>query len=321
MTPALHGLHHLTATTAGAQADVDFYTGLLGMRLVKKTVNFDGPGVYHFYYGDARGAPGSVMTTFPYAGRGVRVGTKGAGQITETAFSVPPDALPFWADRLGAAGVETRSADARFGEPVLAFEDPSGLTLELVASERAADSPWESSDVSPEHAVRGLHHVTLRVAETGPTRAFLEDVLGLREAASEATPGKAEGLTRTRFDIGAGGSGRQLDLVHDPEAAPARNGLGTVHHVALAIGTEAEQLVLHDHLAGLGFHVTDVLDRQYFRSIYVREPGGILVEIATVGPGFLVDEPAEALGRGLMLPPWEEPRRAEIEAALPPLRP
>jgi glyoxalase family protein len=310
MEHRIRGLHHVTATVAGAQEDLDFYTRLLGLRLVKRTVNFDNHGVYHFYYGDGRGTPGTIWTTFPYAGQGVRVGEKGTGQVTATAFAVPAGALGFWAERLAAHGVAAREAPPRFGAAVLAFEDPSGLRLELVAGEGGAGAPWGADGIGAGEAIRGLHGVTLEEREVEPTRRLLEDVLGLAALGEEGG--------RTRF--GTAGGTPALDVLHRPDGAPGVNGLGTVHHVALAIGTDEEQLTLREQVLGLGYSVTEVRDRNYFRSIYFREPGGVLVEVATLGPGFLVDEDEGALGQALKLPAWEEPNRAAIEAALPVLR-
>lgn len=311
MTPDILGLHHLTATVADAQDDLRFYAALLGLRLVKKTVNFDNHNVFHFYYGDEVGTPSTIMTTFPYKGWGVPVGTKGAGQITETAFSVPPDALPWWLERFAANGVATRSGE-RFGAGVVAVEDPSGLRIELIGAADDGRAPWAAAGIDSDHAIRGLHSVTLRVRDPAPTLAFLTDVLGYEVAAEEGE--------RTRAGVHGNGPGRTLDIVRDPDAPSAVNGLGTVHHVAMAIGDGQQQEALREELLRLGRKVTEVRDRQYFTSIYFREPGGILYEVATVGPGFTVDESKDRLGTALRLPPWEEPHRADIEKNLPPIR-
>lgn len=305
------GLHHVTATVDRAQPDLDFAAGALGLRLVKKTVNFDNHHVYHFYYGDERGTPGTIWTTFPYAGKGVRVGTKGAGQISVTSFSVPPGSLPWWKARLEARGLRVEASPARFGEAGLLAADPSGLWIELM--ETAADDRrgWQDGGIPDGQAIRGLHSVTLLVASQAPTMAFLTEVLGFQVAAAEGT--------RARLGVGAGGAGAQVDVVEDPEAPPAVNGLGTVHHVALAIGSGEEQRRLREDLLARGVKVTDVLDRLYFQSIYFREPGGVLLEVATVAPGFTVDEPLERLGTSLKLPAWQEPNRGEIEAGLAPV--
>ena len=304
------GLHHVTATVDGAQEDLDFCRGLLGLRLVKKTVNFDNHDVYHFYYGDERGSPGTIWTTFPYAGHGVRRGTQGAGQVVTTAFSVPAGSLDFWAARLAERGVEARRRGRRFGDDVLALTDPSGLDLELVAASGDGRAPW-TGIVGAESAIRGLHGVTMMVRRAGPTRELMCGLLGYRVV--DETEGRA------RLAVHEDAPGHFIDLLVAPGAEPAVNGLGTVHHVAMAIAGDDEQLRLREELVRLGIQVTPVRDRCYFRSIYFREPGGVLFEVATTRPGFTLDEELAALGRGLELPPWEEPHRQAIEAALPPV--
>ena len=309
LSTTIKGIHHVTATVADAQEDLDFYTALLGLRLVKRTVNFDNTGVYHFYYGTETGAPGTIMTTFPYAGKGVRVGEKGAGQITVTSFSVPESSLDFWRERLAKHGVAVRDGRERFGSEVIAFDDPSGLILELIAND-ADDRPgWTAGGVEAEAAIRGVFSVTLMVNSLEPTQRLLQEVLGFEVVQEEGH--------RVRFGVAGGGAGQSLDVLYLPEASPAINGIGTVHHVALAVESDEDQLGLQEELRRRGYSVTDVRDRQYFRSIYFREPGGILLEIATTSPGFLVDERADALGRELRVPPWEEGRREEIARALP----
>lgn len=305
-------LHHVTATAADAQEDLDFYAGRLGLRLVKKTVNFDNHHVFHFYYGNEQGTPGTIMTTFPYKGYRVPIGRKGAGQINETAFSVPSGSLDDWRRRLTEAGVALTGEGSRFDEPFLAVADPSGLDIELIETGADARAPWTGSGVPEEVAIRGVHSVTLTVRDSPRSVAFLTDVLGWRVIGQLGN--------RTRLGIGGGGPGQTIDILHAPNAPPAMNGLGTVHHVAMAIGTPEEQLEARAALDRLGVAVTDVRDRQYFLSIYFREPGGVLYEIATMKPGFAVDEPPAELGTALKLPPWEEPYRAEIEAGLPPVK-
>jgi len=304
--PALLGLHHVTATVNDAQADLEFCLDLLGLRLVKKTVNFDNHHVYHFYYGDEHGTPGTIWTTFPYKGHGVPSGVHGVGQVTATAFSVPLEALAGWRTRLADAGVAA-ATESRFGDEVLTLRDPSGLAFELVAT---ADerTPWTHGGVPAHAAIRGLHSVTATVAAPAVTGAFLERMLGFEVLATAPD--------RTRLAVGGHAPGHFVDLRHDAAAPPALNGLGTVHHVAVAIGTAEEQLALRAALLAGGTPVTEVRDRQYFQSIYFRVPGGVLFEVATIRPGFAVDEAPEALGRALKLPPWEEPHRAAIEAGL-----
>lgn len=307
MAHPILGLHHVTATVDRAQDDLDFCVGALGLRLVKKTVNFDNRHVYHFYYGNERGAPGTIWTTFPYHGRNVRVGTKGAGQVTVTSFSVPSDALQFWAGRLQERGMTVREGRTPFGEESLHVTDPSGLAIDLLGAGRDPRTAW-ASGVPAGAAIRGVHSVTLTVHEPGPTVEFMRQVLGF------STIDEAEG--RIRMGVAGGEPGRMVDIAHDPSLARAANGLGTVHHVAFAIATPEEQLLVRAELIERGFDVTDVMDRQYFQSIYFREPGGVLFEVATVQPGFTLDESIERLGQELKLPPWEEPSRGLIEAGL-----
>jgi glyoxalase family protein len=307
----IRGLHHVTATVADAQPDLDFYTRLLGLRLVKKTVNFDNHHVFHFYYGDEHGAPGTLMTTFPYQGKGVAVGRKGAGQITATSFSVPTGSLNGWRRRLAAHGVAITGEGTRFGEAFVVFDDPSGLAIELVATSQDPRTPWHLDDLDPAMAIRGIHSVTLMIRSPQRSLDLLTDILGWNPV------GTAD--SRTRVAVSGGGPGKLLDILHAPESASAINGLGTVHHVAMAIGTAEAQLRVREELLRRGLQVTEVRDRQYFTSIYFREPGGVLYEIATLPPGFTVDEELTHLGQALKLPPWEEPYRAEIEAGLPPV--
>ncbi len=311
MPAAILGLHHVTATVDEAQPDLDFCLDLLGLRLVKKTVNFDNHGVYHFYYGTEVGAPGTIWTTFPYHGQGVRVGSKGAGQVVATAFSVPAAALDGWRDRVRTFGVRLTGEEQRFGDTVLRFDDPSGLWFEIVGNTTDTRAPWTGNGVDAAAAIRGLHSVTLLVRSLPESLALLTDVLGYTVTGQSGT--------RTRVTAGGTGPGHAIDLVVDPDAPRALNGLGTVHHVAMAIATPEAQLALRDELLARGLSVTEVRDRCYFQSIYFREPGGVLFEVATMAPGFTVDEALPTLGRGLKLPPWEEPHRATIEAALVPV--
>lgn len=308
MVPKILGLHHVTATVDDAQADLDFCIELLGMRLVKKTVNFDNHNVYHFYYGDEAGHPGTIWTTFPYKGYGVRVGSKGAGQVVATSFSVPAFSMAYWRDRLKAAKVPITELDPRFDEEVVRFDDPSGLIIELIGTRRDPRQPWTGNGVGENEAIRGIHSVTMVVKSAGTTVAFMQNSLGYRVV------GKAG--KRTRMAAGIDAPGHYIDVVDDFSAQPGINGVGTVHHVAMAIETGQEQEALQSALLHAGIGVTDVRDRQYFTSIYFREPGGVLFEVATMKPGFAVDEPADALGRALKLPPWEEEHRTSIEANL-----
>lgn len=311
MDSTIRSLHHVTATVAEAQADLDFYVGVLGQRLVKKTVNFDNPGVYHFYYGDERGRPGTIMTTFPYAGKGVRQGLKGVGQITVTSFSAPDGSLGFWRARLIAHGVPFLDEPTAFGEEAVTLRDPSGLGIRIVAGAADPREPWTAAGIGAAQALRGIHSVSLLVRDPSLTIALVSGLL------DGAVVNETEGVTRMGIDGGA--PGHLLELVRARGEGQAVNGLGTVHHVAFAAADDESQLRLREELLHRGIHVTPVLDRQYFHSIYFREPNGVLFEVATMPPGFTVDEAPAELGRALKLPPWEEARRAEIESLLPPV--
>jgi glyoxalase family protein len=309
MDSVIRSLHHVTATVTDAQEDLDFYTRLLGMRLVKRTVNFDNHNVYHFYYGNEEGTPSTIMTTFPYKGWGVPIGRKGAGQITTTSFSVPREALSTWTKRITSAGLKVVHGEPRFGEEMISVADPSGLTIELIGTASDDRVPWTGGGMSASDAIRGLHSVTMVIRSPDKTLALMRDVLGF-EVVNESN-------TRTRLAVRGDAPGRVIDVVAAADAPAAMNGLGTVHHVAMAVSDAEEQLRMRSELVRLGYSVTEVRDRQYFQSIYFREPGGVLFEIATVPPGFAVDEELPCLGQDLKLPPWEERHRARIESGLP----
>lgn len=302
------GLHHVTATVADAQTDLDFCLDALGLRLVKKTVNFDNHHVYHFYYGNEQGSPGTIWTTFPYWGHGVPVGAKGAGQVTTTSFSVPAGSLEFWRARFRTLKLTPQDGPSRFGDDTITVVDPSGLNIELVANGRDLRAPWTGGGIGAEAAIRGLHSATMTLASPPATIAFMREFLGF-DVVNEAE-------RWTRVAVNGDEPGKRMELLHAPDAARAKNGLGTVHHVAMAIATADEQLRLRAELVQAGVTVTEVRDRQYFQSIYFREPGGVLFEVATMQPGFAVDEAPGELGRELQLPPWEEPNRQAIEAGL-----
>jgi glyoxalase family protein len=309
MDNVIRGLHHVTATADDAQQDLDCYLKALGMRLVKRTVNFDNHNVYHFYYGNEVGQPNTLMTTFPYKGWGVPVGVHGAGQITATSFSVPAGSLDTWRDRLRGDEYMVGGREERFGDEVLTFRDRSGLVVELVANDADTRTPWLGGGTPREAAVRGLHAATLSVRDPGPSVAFFTEVLGWEVVGEEGG--------RTRLAADGDAPGHRLELLSAPDAPRGVNGLGTVHHVAMAVDDEDVQLRVREMLVRHGVEVTPVMDRQYFRSIYFREPGGVLCEVATVPPGFTVDEELDSLGVGLKLPPWEEPYRSRIETGLP----
>jgi glyoxalase family protein len=313
MTQLISGLHHVTATVDDARRDLDFYLDALGLRLVKKTVNFDNKRVYHFYYGDERGTPGTIWTTFPYRGHGVPPGRKGDGQIGVTSFSVPAGSLGWWRRRLEDRGVTVRDGEARFGLESLVFSDPSGLAIELVSTDRDGRAPWTGGAVGAEAAIRGLYGVTMVIANPAKTLELMTGLLGFTVV--------DEAEARLRLAVNGDQPGRTLEIYSPMDPLQGVNGLGTVHHVAMAIENEEDQLRLRGELVRMGLSVTEVLDRKYFRSIYFREPGGVLFEAATVRPGFTVDEELPCLGQDLQLPAEDEPRRAEIAAGLPRLTP
>ena len=304
------GLHHVTAIASDPQANLDFYTQGLGLRFVKRTVNFDDPGTYHFYFGDDAGSPGTILTFFPWP-RASR-GTAGAGEVTHTGFSIPAASLAFWEQRLVDLHIPFTRSPHRFDEEVLTLADPDGMKIELVAhAEASAAHPPRFSDVPAEHAIRGFHGVTilqLDAAETSTTLAFM----GFQQIAAEGN--------RLRFASPADSSalGNHIDILVDPQANFGRSGAGSVHHIAFRAANDESHLewrtTITQHLPA-----TEVLDREYFHSIYFREPGGVLFELATDNPGFAIDEPLESLGERLCLPPWFESRRTSLEEILPPI--
>ena len=307
---AVTGLHHVTAISGNAQENLDFYAGVLGMRLVKKSVNQDDPGTYHLFYADGEGHPGSDLTFFPWAD--LPPGRKGTGLTVEVALAVPGASLDYWADRLAGLGVSTGPVESRFGERVLPLTDPHGLSLALAATDDVREfTPWGDSPVPAEHQIRGLHAVRLWERDLVLTAGFLTGALGFTAVGDEAG--------WHRYALGAGGSGQILELRELPEEQRGTWGVGSVHHVAWRVPDDAAQRRTRNDVQRAGRQPTDVIDRFWFKSVYFREPGGALFEIATDGPGFAVDEPPEALGTTLVLPPWLEPHRARIEAALPPL--
>ncbi|HEX2021653.1 MAG TPA: ring-cleaving dioxygenase [Candidatus Thermoplasmatota archaeon] len=310
MTPRVGGIHHVTCIAGDAQENLDFYAGLLGMRLVKRSVNQDDPGTYHLFYADAEGHPGSDLTFFPWPGMGS--GREGTGLAGEVALAIPPGSLAFWRDRLEREGIRV-AQEVRFGEPTLTFRDPHGLRLALAASPRAEErafAPWRRGPIAPEHQVRGIH--AARVVETaaGPTQDLATRAFGMRHAGTDGGWDRYEGA-----DPASG----CLEVASAPGLPRGQWGVGKVHHVAWRVADDAQQRQAQDAVRATGLSTTHVIDRFWFRSVYFREPGGVLFELATDGPGFGVDEPLDALGETLVLPPWLEPHRARIEAALPPL--
>jgi glyoxalase family protein len=310
MSASLLGLHHITAIASNPATNLKFYTEVLGLRFVKKSVNQDDPGTYHLYYGDNVGSPGTALTFFPWIG--LRRGRPGTGQAYATGFSVPAGSFEFWRGRMASFDVVTHPIETRFNERVLPFEDPDGLRLELVfTAESDARTPAPSKDVPREHAIRGFHSSTLALVDSRATAGLLVSTMGYRLHAQDDH--------RTRYTTGTGGPGTYVDLLTDPELPRGLNGAGTVHHIAFRVEDDAAQVQAHDLLAARGLDVSPVIDRAYFKSIYYREPAGVLFEIATDQPGFAIDEPVETLGQKLSLPPRLEPHRAAIEAALPKL--
>ena len=309
MSVKFAGIHHVTAIAEDPQENADFYAGVLGLRLVKRTVNFDDPGSYHLYYGDAAGNPGTIMTffTWPGATRG-RIGT---GQVSATSFAVPQDSLGYWVERLLQHGVRFDQPMRRFDETVLTISDPDGLAVELVARPGVKGGEvWEQSPVPPEHAIRRISGVTLSEQSAEVAENVLTNLLGFEKV--------KEGDGRTRY-LTADSGGSFADVLALPEGAAGQTAVGTVHHVAWRAPDEDTQEAWREELEARGLHVTPVLDRNYFRSIYFREPGGVLFEIATDPPGFAVDEDPNHLGENLKLPPWLEKDRERIKEILPPI--
>ena len=304
MTVMTQGLHHVTAIAGAPQRNIDFYVSGLGLRLVKRTVNFDDPGTYHLYYGDEGGSPGSLITFFPW--RGIQQGRVGAGQSTSTAFSVPAGSLGWWTEHFAALGADSRITSESSSEERLLVSDPDGLQIELVATSVSDPrDPWDSASVPAEYAIRGQHSSVLTVRDPERTIALLTDDLGLELVEQTGS--------RTRLAAGDGSPGTIVDVIGSSLAPDGLGAGGTVHHLAFRVPDHATQAAWREELVSKGHQVTGILDRQYFTSIYFREPGGVLFEIATDTPGFSIDEPLLELGRSLKLPPWLEPNREQIE--------
>jgi glyoxalase family protein len=305
------GIHHITAIAGDPQRNLDFYAGVLGMRLVKLTVNFDDPATYHLYYGDELGHPGSILTFFPWPGG--QPGRQGTGQIGTVSLAIPPASLGFWIERLLAHNIRYEGPARRFDEKVLAFKDPDGLLLELVASPRVINTPpWTEGPVPAEHAVRGLHGATLWEAGDTGSADFLTRTMDFQPVGEEGNV--------LRFQSADLGSGTVVDLRRAAGFWRGAGGVGTVHHMAFRAHDDQVQLAKRGEIEKQDVDITPVIDRQYFHSVYFREPGGVLFEIATDPPGFTMDESAAELGTHLKLPPVYEASRAEIERVLPPLR-
>ncbi|MGU3494763.1 ring-cleaving dioxygenase [Xanthobacteraceae bacterium A53D] len=303
-----HGIHHITAIAGPAQRNLDFYTRVLGLRLVKKTVNFDDPGTYHFYFGDETGTPGTILTFFPWAH--VAAGRLGVGELQETVFRVPAGSIGYWLHRLVEHGVAHQAPIERFGEKVISFKDPDGMRLAIVGIPGIEAEPAWTATVPADAAIRGFHSASLLLEDAAPTGAILTNVLGFTEIAREGNI--------VRYRAGDTVIGGIVDLQGAGGFLPARMGGGSVHHIAFRAADDAEEMEMvrklnEDH----GLKVTEQKDRNYFRSVYFREPGHVLFEIATDVPGFAADEPVASLGTALKLPAVLEPRRAAIETALP----
>ena len=308
---SISGLHHITVIAGDPQENLDFYVGVMGMRLVKKTVNQDVPGTYHLFYADGEAHAGSDLTFFPWPD--MAPGRAGVGLTVEVALAVPVGSLEYWAERLAAHGVKVGKPVERFGEQALTFADPHGVALALVETgDRREFAPWAGSPVPERHQIRGLHGARLLERNAGPTVKLLIETLGF-EAAGEEDGWRRFALPGTR-------SGRVLDLKELPDGARGTWGTGSVHHVAWRVPDEPTQLAVQHRLFEANRQPTPVIDRFWFKSVYFREPGGVLFEVATDGPGFAVDEPLSELGGTLVLPPWLEPQRKRIEATLPPLK-
>jgi glyoxalase family protein len=303
------GLHHVTAIASDPQRNLEFYVELLGLRLVKRTVNFDDPGSYHFYFGDAAGTPGTILTFFPWPGS--RRGIHGSGEVSATAFTIPTGSAGYWLERLNLYHVTAERAPKRWGEDVVRFADPDGMPIELIESTQSdAVVPWSEGPVPAEYLIRGLHGVSARLQSSEETAKLLTEVFGYRRA--------QESGNRVRFVAPAeGGIGKFIDLISAPDVRPGRVAAGSVDHIAFRVSNDEEQIEWRKKLVGLGYQVSPTMDRTYFHSIYFREPGGMLFELAADPPGFTLDEALSELGGHLRLPPWMEQARPEIENILP----
>ena len=311
MSRQILGIHHITAIAGDPQTNLDFYAGVLGLRLIKLTVNFDDPGTYHLYYGDGVGHPGTILTFFPWPQ--APKGRRGTGEVTETAFAIAEDAIPFWIARLAEHHVDFKGPFDRFGEQVISFSDPDGMAIELIAIPTTrSDRAYQAGPVPVEFAVRGFHSATLTQADHRETAALLTDTMGFKLVAQDGD--------RFRYAVESGEQAALVDVLRAPDDRRGRVLVGTVHHIAFRTADDEQQRNWRSELTRLNYGVSPVMDRKYFHSIYYREPGGILFEIATDPPGFTVDEAPEELGSKLVLPPWLELERTNLEAALPPLR-
>lgn len=304
------GLHHITGLASDAQNNCDFYAGILGMRMVKKTVNYDAPEIYHLYYGNAEGSPGTILTFFPYPG--IPKGRKGKGQLTVTAFSISENSIDYWLKRLAKFKVKHELPQQRFEDELIIYlEDSDGLGLELVANKRDNRAGFTYGNIPIEHAIKGFYGITLSEECNEKTAALLTEKMDHRFI--------SEANNRSRYSA-SGKPGDFVDIICAPEALRGIGGGGTIHHVAFATPNDQTQLEAREILLNSGYNITPVIDRQYFHSVYFREPGGVLFEIATLPPGFGIDEPLAHLGETLQLPAWEEQYRDELVKILPPVK-
>jgi glyoxalase family protein len=305
------GLHHITAIADNAQRNYDFYTKVLGLRLVKKTVNFDDPGTYHFYFGDEAGSPGTILTFFPWEGIGR--GFTGSGMATNIGYSVPEGSLDFWVERFKEFNVKQQNIDTRLGEKYLSFDDPDGLKLEFIVPASVDNrTGWKTTDVNSDVAPKGFHSITLTVRNISPTAKILTDIFGYTMLSHEGN--------RYRFITDAIENANIVDIIEAPQLAPGRNAAGTNHHVAFRVKNDDILMDFREKIAGKGLNITPKIDRDYFFSLYFREPGGILFELATDNPGFTKDEDLNELGSTLKLPKQYETNRENIEKVLPVLQ-
>jgi glyoxalase family protein len=301
------GIHHITALASDAQKNLDFYAGILGLRLVKKTINFDSPDIYHLYYGDEKGSPGTILTFFPYPG--LVKGRKGKSQLTVTSFSIPDTSLVYWMKRLTKFNIKFKAPDTRYENEVFIYlEDPDGLGIELIANREDRRAGFSYGQIPMENSIKGFYSVTLAEEGYQKTAALLTNQMDHRLITEKGN----------RFRYSASGKpGDFVDILCSPDSLRGLSGSGTVHHIAFSTADDNTQMEAREKLAEAGFNITPVLDREYFHSVYFREPGGVLFEIATIPPGFAIDEDPAHLGEALKLPPWFEPNRLEIERELP----
>jgi glyoxalase family protein len=310
MENVIQGIHHITAIAGNAQRNYDFYTKVLGLRMVKKTVNFDDPGTYHFYYGNENGTPGTILTFFPW--EGITSGRAGVGMATEIGYSVPAGSLEFWASRFEEHKVNQGPIGERFNESYLPFRDPDGLQFNLIVSKYPDErKAWTTPEVGASAATTGFHGVTLTLRSIKPTAAILTDVFGYELKGQEGN--------RSRYVTPFSPTASVVDLVEDASGVRGLSGSGTNHHVAFRVPDEAVQMEFREKVLSKGLHITPKINRDYFFSLYFREPGGVLFELATDNPGFTVDEPLSELGTHLKLPTQYEGMRTDIEKTLPQL--